>query len=63
MGRFKDIDTEIHEMELNGFSSDDIAAFLNIDVGAVDSTLGLDLDDICDFAEHAADIDADFYGN
>jgi hypothetical protein len=62
MGRFKDLSTEIHNMSFNGFNNEEIANFLNIDVGMVDDIIDPIPEDIRAYAEMSADLDADFYG-
>lgn len=62
MGRNKDLATEICNMSFNGFSNEEIADFLNVDVGMIDDLIDPVPEDIRAYAEQAADLDADFYG-
>ncbi|CAB4133510.1 hypothetical protein UFOVP257_232 [uncultured Caudovirales phage] len=62
MGRMKDLATEIRCMNFNGFSNEEIAGFLNVDVNIIDDIVDPIPEDIRAYAEMSADLDAEFYG-
>jgi|688.fasta_scaffold2016698_1 hypothetical protein len=62
MGRIKDLETEICNMSFNGFTNEEIADFLNVDVSMIDDVIDPVPEDIRAYAEMSADLDADFYG-
>jgi len=62
MGRIKDMQDEICNMSFNGFTNEEIADFLNVDVSMIDDVIDPVPEDIRAYAEMSADLDADFYG-
>lgn len=63
MGYFKDLEIEIREMDFKGYSVQRIADTVGLSVKQVVELLESDFDeDPMEFAEHAADLDADYYG-
>jgi hypothetical protein len=62
MGRIKDMQDEICNMSFNGFTNEEIAGFLNVDVSMIDDVIDPVPEDIRAYAEMSADLDADFYG-
>lgn len=64
MGYFKDLELEIREMDFKGYSPEKIAATVGLSVKQILDILESDFDeDPQEYAEQAADLDADFYGN
>ncbi len=63
MGYFKDLELEIREMDFNGMPLQAIADTVGLSVKQVLEILESDFDqDPQEYAETAADLDADFYG-
>jgi hypothetical protein len=62
MGYFKDLEIEIRELEFAGMSVQAIADQVGLSVQQVSSILD-DIEDPLYYAEHAADLDAEHYGN
>ena len=62
MGRIKDMQDEICNMSFNGFTNEEIAEFLHVDVSMIDDVIDPVPEDIRAYAEMSADLDADFYG-
>jgi hypothetical protein len=64
MGYFTDLEIEIREMDFKGYSPQKIADTVGLSVKQVIDLLESDFDDDPqEYAEQAADLDADFYGN
>ncbi len=64
MGYFKQLEVEIREMDFNGMPVQSIADTVGLSVKQVLDILDADFDDDpYEYAENAADLDADFYGN
>lgn len=64
MGYFTDLEIEIREMDFKGYSPQKIADTVGLSVKQVIDLLESDFDeDPQEYAEQAADLDADFYGN
>lgn len=63
MGYFKNLEIEIREMDFNGRPLQEIADRVGLSVPQVLSILD-DIDEasLMEYAEHAADLDADYYG-
>ena len=63
MGYFKDLEIEIREMDFQGYTPQKIADTVGLSVKQVIDLLESDLDeDPMEYAENAADLDADYYG-
>ena len=63
MGYFKNLETEIREMDFLGYSPQKIADIVGLSAKQIVELLESDFDeDPTEYAEHAADLDADFYG-
>ena len=63
MGYFKDLEIEIREMDFKGYTPQKIANTVGLSVKQVIDLLESDFDeDPMEYAEHAADLDADYYG-
>jgi hypothetical protein len=62
MGYFKDLEIEIRELEFAGMSVQAIADQVGLSVQQVVAILD-DIEDPMYYAEHAADLDAEHYGN
>jgi len=63
MGYFKDLEIEIREMDFKGLSVQQIADTVGLSVKQVVELLESDFDqDPMEYAENAADLDADYYG-
>lgn len=62
MGYFKDLEIEIRELEFAGMSVQAIADHVGLSVKQVMAILD-DIEDPMYYAEHAADLDAEHYGN
>ena len=63
MGYFKDLEIEIREMDFKGYTPQKIADTVGLSVKQVIDLLESDFDeDPMEYAEHAADLDADYYG-
>lgn len=63
MGYFKDLEIEIREMDFKGLSVQQIADTVGLSVKQIVDILESDFDeDPYEYAEQAADLDADFYG-
>jgi hypothetical protein len=63
MGYFKDLEMEIREMDFRGMPLQAIADQVGLSVKQVLEILDADFDDDpYEYAENAADLDADFYG-
>jgi len=64
MGYFKELEIEIREMDFDGYSPQRIADTVGLSVKQIVDLLESDFDeDPQEYAEHAADLDANFYGN
>jgi hypothetical protein len=63
MGYFKNLEIEIREMDFLGYSPQKIADIVGLSAKQIVELLESDFDeDPMEYAEHAADLDADFYG-
>jgi hypothetical protein len=63
MGYFKDLEIEIREMDFQGYTPQKIADTVGLSVKQVIDLLESDFDeDPIEYAENAADLDADYYG-
>ena len=62
MGYFKDLEIEIRELECAGMSVQAIADHVGLSVKQVMAILD-DIEDPMYYAEHAANLDAEHYGN
>ena len=62
MGYFKDLEIEIRELEFAGMSVQAIADQVGLSVKQVLAILD-DIEDPVYYAEHAANLDAEHYGN
>ena len=62
MGYFKDLEIEIRELEFAGMTVQAIADHVGLSVKQVLTILD-DIEDPVYYAEHAADLDAEHYGN
>lgn len=63
MGYFKDLEIEIREMDFKGYSPQKIADTVGLSVKQIVDLLESDFDeDPMEYAERAADLDADYYG-
>jgi len=62
MGYFKELEIEIREMDFAGMSVQAIADHVGLSVKQVLAILD-DIEDPMYYAEHAADLDAEHYGN
>jgi hypothetical protein len=62
MGYFKDLEIEIRELEFAGMSVQAIADQVGLSVKQVVAILD-DIEDPVYYAEHAANLDAEHYGN
>lgn len=64
MSYFKDLDIEIRELDFKGFSPEKIANTVGLSVNQVIEILNIDFNDadIMDYANDAADLDAEHYG-
>lgn len=64
MGYFKDLEIEIREMDFKGYSPQRIADTVGLSVKQIVNLLESDFDDDpMEYANNAADLDANFYGN
>ena len=63
MSYFKELDIEIREMDFDGMPLQAIADRVGLSVQQVLDVLDQIDDDPYNYAETAADLDADFYGN
>lgn len=64
MGYFKNLEIEIREMDFRGVSVHQIADTVGLSVKQIVDILDSDFDDDpYEYAEQAADLDADYYGN
>jgi hypothetical protein len=64
MGYFKDLEIEIREMDFKGYSAQKIADTVGLSVKQIIDLLESDFDDDpYEYAENAADLDAEYYGN
>jgi hypothetical protein len=64
MGYFKNLEIEIREMDFNGMPLQAIADQVGLSVKQVLEILDAECDeDPREYAENAADLDANFYGN
>ena len=64
MGYFKDLEIEIREMDFKGYTPQRIADTVGLSVAQVVELLESDFDeDPMEYAERAADLDSNFYGN
>lgn len=64
MGYFKNLEIEIREMDFRGYSPQKIADTVGLSVYQIVEILENDFDDDpYEYAEKAADLDAEFYGN
>lgn len=64
MGYFKDLEIEIREMDFKGYSPQRIADTVGLSVKQIVDLLESDFDDDpMEYANNAADLDANFYGN
>ena len=63
MGYFKNLEIEIREMDFRGLSVQKIADAVGLNVQQITDLLESDFDDDpYEYAEQAADLDADYYG-
>jgi hypothetical protein len=63
MGYFKELEIEIREMDFKGYSPQKIADTVGLSVKQIVDLLESDFDeDPMEYAERAADLDADYYG-
>lgn len=63
MGYFKNLEIEIREMDFQGYTPQKIADTVGLSVKQVIDLLESDFDeDPIEYAENAADLDADYYG-
>ena len=63
MGYFKELEIEIREMDFKGYTPQKIADTVGLSVKQVIDLLESDFDeDPMEYAERAADLDADYYG-
>lgn len=63
MGYFKNLEIEIREMDFDGMPLQAIADRVGLSVPQILSILDdIDEEDLMEYAENAADLDADFYG-
>ena len=63
MGYFKNLELEIREMDFNGAPLQEIADRVGLSVPQVLSVLeAIDQESLEEYADSAADLDADFYG-
>lgn len=63
MGYFKNLEIEIREMDFNGMPLQAIADHVGLNVKQVLDILDQIDEDPYNYAETAADLDAEFYGN
>jgi len=63
MGYFKNLEIEIREMDFNGMPLQAIADRVGLSVKQILDILDQIDDDVYAYAETAADLDAEFYGN
>lgn len=64
MGYFTDLEIEIREMDFKGYSVQRIADTVGLSVKQIVDILESDFDDDpYEYAEQAADLDADYYGS
>lgn len=64
MGYFKELEIEIREMDFKGYTPQQIADTVGLGVKQIVDLLESDFDeDPYEYAERAADLDANFYGN
>ena len=64
MGYFKNLEIEIREMDFKGYSPQKIADTVGLSVAQIVELLESDFDqDPREYAENAADLDAEYYGN
>jgi hypothetical protein len=64
MGYFKNLEVEIREMDFKGYSAQKIADTVGLSVKQIIDLLESDFDDDpYEYAENAADLDAEYYGN
>jgi hypothetical protein len=63
MTYFKDLELEIREMDFDGMPLQAIANSVGLSVQQVLNVLDQFDDDVYTYAETAADLDAEFYGN
>lgn len=64
MGYFKELEIEIREMDFKGYSPQRIADTVGLSVKQILDILESDFDDDpYEYANNAADLDANFYGN
>jgi hypothetical protein len=63
VGYFKNLEIEIREMDFQGYTPQKIADTVGLSVKQVIDLLESDFDeDPMEYAENAADLDADYYG-
>ena len=63
MGYFKNLEIEIREMDFMGRTPQQIADTVGLSIKQIVELLESDFDnDPMEYAEHAANLDADFYG-
>jgi hypothetical protein len=63
VGYFKNLEIEIREMDFQGYTPQKIADTVGLSVKQVIDLLESDFDeDPIEYAENAADLDADYYG-
>jgi hypothetical protein len=63
MGYFKELEIEIREMDFKGYTPQKIADTVGLSVKQIVDLLESDFDeDPMEYAERAADLDADYYG-
>lgn len=62
MSYFKDLDLEIRELDFQGYSVQEIANMVGLSVQQITDVLD-SIEDPMYYAELAANLDAEFYGN
>jgi predicted HTH domain antitoxin len=62
MGYFKNLEIEIREMDFDGVSLTEIADRVGLSVPQVLKLLDDTVEDPTEYADNAADLDADYYG-
>lgn len=63
MGKFKDLEIEIREMDFKGFTPEQIANAVGLSVSQIIELLDSDIVDPYRWADISADLDSEHYGN